>query len=68
MENKMVLTEKDREFMQFIGTKEVAELLGCSIPIARQIMQRKDFPLVKTGKNLKVMKSEFIRWASKRRV
>lgn len=68
MENKMVLTEKDREFMQFIGTKEVAELLGCSIPIARQIMQRKDFPLVKTGKNLKVMKSEFIRWASQRRI
>ena len=54
--------------MKFIGTKEVASLMGCSIPIARQIMKRKDFPLIKCGKNLKVMKSEFIKWASQRRV
>ncbi|MCR5637000.1 MAG: helix-turn-helix domain-containing protein [Clostridiales bacterium] len=54
--------------MKFIGTKEVASLMGCSIPVARQIMRRKDFPLIKCGKNLKVMKSEFIKWASQRRV
>ncbi len=54
--------------MHFIGTKEIASLMGCSIPVARQIMRRKDFPLIMCGKNLKVMKSEFIKWASKRRV
>ena len=54
--------------MRFIGTKEIAKLMGCSIPVARQIMRRKDFPLVMCGKNLKVMKSEFIKWASERRV
>lgn len=54
--------------MQFIGTKEVAALMGCSIPVARQTMRRKDFPLVMCGKNLKVMKSELIKWASERRV
>ena len=54
--------------MTFIGTKEISQLMGCSIPVARQIMYRKDFPLVKCGKNLKVMKSEFIKWASERRV
>jgi len=42
--------------------------MGCSVPVARQIMRRKDFPLVMCGKNLKVMKSEFIKWASVRRV
>ena len=68
MEIKSRLTEIDKEVMQFIGTKEVAELLGCSIPVARQVMQRKDFPLVMAGKNLKVMKSEFIKWASQRRI
>ena len=54
--------------MRFIGTKEIAELMGCSVPVARQIMRRKDFPLIMCGKNLRVMKSEFIRWASERRV
>ena len=54
--------------MRFIGTKEVAQLMGCSVPVARQIMRRKDFPLVMCGKNLRVMKSEFIKWASERRV
>ncbi len=54
--------------MQFIGTKEVAALMGCSIPVARQTMRRKDFPLIMCGKNLKVMKCELIKWASQRRV
>ena len=54
--------------MRFIGTKEIAKLMGCSVPVARQIMRRKDFPLVMCGKNLRVMKSEFIKWASVRRV
>ena len=54
--------------MQFIGTKEIAKLMNCSLPVARQIMHRKDFPLIMCGKNLKVMKSEFVKWASQRRI
>ena len=56
------------EDMMFIGTKEIARYMGCSVPVARQVMHRKDFPLVKCGKNLRVMKREFIRWASERRL
>ena len=52
----------------FYGTKEVAKCLGCSLPTAREIMRRKDFPLIKVGKNLKVERSAFIAWASERRV
>ena len=66
--SKLTLTAEDRSLMQFIGTKEIAALMGCSIPVARQIMRRKDFPLIKCGKNLKVMKSEFIKWASTKRI
>ncbi len=62
------LSASDLNLMSFIGSKEIAQLMGCSVPIARQIMKRKDFPLIKCGKNLKVMKSEFIKWASARRV
>ena len=66
--SELVLTTKEIDLMKFIGTKEVAALMGCSIPVARQIMRRKDFPLIKCGKNLKVMKSKLIEWASVRRV
>ena len=66
--SESALTPQDKNLMQFIGTKEVAALMGCSIPVARQIMRRKDFPLIKCGKNLKVMKSKLIEWASVRRV
>lgn len=51
----------------FYGTKEVAKCLGCSIPVAREIMYRKDFPLIKVGKNLKVYKEAFEQWAMQRR-
>ncbi|MBQ7129387.1 MAG: helix-turn-helix domain-containing protein [Clostridia bacterium] len=51
----------------FYGTKEVAKCLGCSIPTARDIMYRQDFPLIKVGKNLRVLKSAFEQWASQRR-
>ncbi len=66
--SELALTPKEMNLMQFIGTKEVAALMGCSIPVARQIMRRKDFPLIKCGKNLKVMKSKLIEWASVRRI
>ena len=54
--------------IEFIGTKEIAQYMGCSLPVARQIMHRRDFPLVKVGRSLKTMRSSFIEWASERRV
>lgn len=52
----------------FYGTKDVATFFGCSIPTARQIMCRKDFPLIKVGKNYKVMKTALEKWAMEKRV
>ncbi len=66
--SEISLTQQERNSMRFIGSKEIAALMCCSIPVARQIMRRKDFPLIKCGKNLKVMKSEFIKWASQKRI
>ena len=51
----------------FLGTKEVAACLGCSIPTAREIMHRWDFPLIVVGKALKVEQQAFRQWASVRR-
>lgn len=56
------------EDIKFIGTKEVAEALGCSLPTARNIMLRADFPLIRVGKNLRVEIHAFLDWSQKRRV
>ena len=54
--------------IKFLSTKEVAEALGCSLPTARNIMMRADFPLVRVGKNFKVSEQSFIEWSKKRRI
>lgn len=53
--------------IKFLGTKEVAKALGCSLPTARQLMLRYDFPLVRVGRAMKVEQTAFKEWASKRR-
>lgn len=56
------------ENIRFMNTKDVALALGCSMPTARQVMMRADFPLVMVGKNYKVSKQAFIEWSKTRRV
>lgn len=58
------MEEKDR----LIDTKEVAKVLGCSLPTARRIMQREDFPLIRVGKNMKVNAEAFDEWTKNRRI
>ncbi len=50
------------------GTKEVAKFFHCSIPTAREIMRRGDFPLLKLGGKWMVLKSALIKWASEKRI
>lgn len=54
--------------VMFYGTKDIAKLLDCSIPTAREIMHRADFPLINAGRKMKVSKSAFEQWAMIRRV
>lgn len=52
--------------LTFYGTKEVASFFGCSVPTAREIMLRADFPLIRVGKNLKVYRQALEQWAMSR--
>lgn len=52
--------------LTFYNTKEVAEALGCSVPTARQLFHRADFPTLKIGKNFRVEKKALEKWASER--
>ncbi len=56
------------ETINFLNTKQVAEALGCSLPTARNIMMRADFPLIRVGKNFKVSEQAFLEWSKMRRV
>ena len=56
------------EALIFYGTEEVSVFLGCSIPTARQIMRRADFPLIMVGKNMRVSKKALKEWAISRHV
>ncbi len=51
-----------------MNTKEVAQALSCSLPTARRIMQREDFPLIRVGKNMKVSPEALREWMKNRRV
>lgn len=51
----------------FYGTKELARFFRCSIPTARDIMRRSDFPLLCVGNKMLVSKAALERWAMERR-
>ena len=67
MTNKELQNAESQNNLRFLSTKEVAEALGCSLPTARKVMYRADFPLIRVGKNFKVSEQAFIDWSSRRR-
>lgn len=54
--------------MMFYNPEQIARLLGCSVPVARQLWHRKDFPGLKIGKNFKVNRAAFELWCLERRI
>lgn len=60
--------ENKNEELVFLIPMDIAKIIGCSVPTARKLFYRDDFPAIKVGKNLKVLKSEFIKWCSERRI
>lgn len=55
-------TSNNNELPVTYGTKEIAEILHCSIPTARETMHSKGFPLMRIGKNFRVYREDFIKW------
>ena len=50
------------ELPLFLSAKNVAELLGVSISSAYELMQEKDFPVLKIGSRKVVPKAKFRDW------
>lgn len=66
--NEIELNADKNEEPIFYNTNDVARILGCSEPTAREVMNRRDFPLIKVGKNFRVYKVAFENWALERRI
>ena len=62
------MTDNKKNDVLFLDTKQVAARLQCSLPMARQIMRRADFPLIRVGRSFKVLESAFAEWSSRRRI
>ena len=56
------------DYLVFMTTVDVAKALGCSLPTARAIMRRRDFPLIREGKNMKVSRDAFLKWSKERHI
>lgn len=65
-ETKFIECQEEHEELKFYGTKDVARILGCSLPTARDVMMRYDFPLIRVGKNMKVSSKALEEWSMKR--
>ncbi len=60
--------ETEKTMPIFYGTKEVAKMFRCSIPTAREIMRREDFPLLVVGGKWLVLKTALEQWATQKRM
>ena len=51
-----------------LTSRDVSAILRCSLPTARDVMKRPDFPLLRIGRRLCVLRSAFFEWAKHRRI
>jgi hypothetical protein len=58
----------DNDYIKFYNTEDIAKMLHITLPTARAIMYRPDFPLIKVGRALKVSKPAFEEWTKRSNV
>ena len=63
------MTENNEE-LEFLSTVQVAKIIGCSVPTARAMLlsTSNNCPTIKLGKNYKVERRAFEKWASERHI
>lgn len=57
------MTYPDKEdYPLILKAEHIAEIIGCSKRIAYEIMEQKDFPLVRMGRLKRVGREAFFEW------
>ena len=52
------------ELPYFINVQELADILGIAISSCYELMHEKDFPTIRIGKRLVVLKDKFLIWVN----
>ncbi|KYG28134.1 helix-turn-helix domain-containing protein [Alkalihalobacillus trypoxylicola] len=60
--------KKVEDYPIFLKAKHIQEILGVSQRHAYEIMELKDFPLIRMGRNKRVNRDEFFSWVNKYKV
>lgn len=53
---------------EFYNTKDISKIMRCSLPTAREVMRRADFPLIIVGRSWMVSKKAFEKWSEARHI
>ncbi|RKL64968.1 DNA-binding protein [Salipaludibacillus neizhouensis] len=60
-----MIHKKQYDYPLVLTAKEVSEILQISKPTAYELMNQKNFPLIKLGRCKRVLTSEFFTWLEK---
>ena len=66
-ENTIKGNESITHAPQIINCKEVAEILHCSLPTAREFLHRKGVPSFKVGREIRIEKNALINYVQNAR-
>ena len=50
----------------FLNVKDVSEIMGISIPTARKLFEKRDFPTIRVGRRLLVSEDAFRKYMMQR--
>ncbi|MRX70880.1 helix-turn-helix domain-containing protein [Bacillus lacus] len=51
-----------QQYPSLLNAKHVSEILGCSLRHAYELMEQKDFPLIRIGRTKRVDKDDLFNW------
>lgn len=54
-----------QNYPSLLNAKHVSEILGVSLRFAYELMEKKDFPLVRIGRTKRVKKEDLVAWIDK---
>ena len=60
--------KNEKQELKFLTVRDVSKIMGISLPLARQIFDRPEFPKLQIGRRILVCEEAFRAWASQRRV
>lgn len=56
------------DYPTMLKAKHVSEILNVSLRMAYEVMEQKDFPLIRIGKSKRVLKDDLFKWIQQQKI